>query len=277
MHKNKNKGKGKYIMLSNEKSRLVNIHNRDCKTKEITKLGIKAEKGITLIALIITIIVLLILSAISLSLVFNQDGIFSRTKSARTKYENGAVYENLLLRLQEFNIEKVEKRIDKSELSVFQEEHYINNDGILNMEKMPKSIQSGYGSKENGDIYLIKQIGGMGDYYLFYYDEKNNENNIGFLFKNIGEISTKSITAKVNIKNEKEVYYLGEIIEYELIIKNEGNVPVNKIQITASEVDTEIEQLASDEILKQGESKTILCSYRNMQDNKKTGIVDRRN
>ena len=46
----------------------------------------KKENGITLVALVITIIVLLILAGVSISLVFNGDGLFERANSAAYKY-----------------------------------------------------------------------------------------------------------------------------------------------------------------------------------------------
>ena len=46
----------------------------------------KQEKGITLIALVVTIVVLLILAGVSLSLVLNNNGIISRAKEAKNRY-----------------------------------------------------------------------------------------------------------------------------------------------------------------------------------------------
>ena len=50
------------------------------------KLKIKQEKGITLIALVVTIVVLLILAGVSISLVLNNNGVISKAKDARDKY-----------------------------------------------------------------------------------------------------------------------------------------------------------------------------------------------
>ena len=45
-----------------------------------TKLKIKQEEGITLIALVVTIVVLLILAGVSISLVLNNNGVISKSK-----------------------------------------------------------------------------------------------------------------------------------------------------------------------------------------------------
>lgn len=53
----------------------------------------KKEKGITLVALVVTIVVLLILAGVSLSLVISNQGILTRSKSAVTNYTNAAAEE----------------------------------------------------------------------------------------------------------------------------------------------------------------------------------------
>ena len=50
------------------------------------KLKIKQEKGITLIALVVTIVVLLILAGVSISLVLSNNGVISKAKDARNQY-----------------------------------------------------------------------------------------------------------------------------------------------------------------------------------------------
>ena len=61
--------------------------------------NLKNQKGITLVALVITIIVLLILAGISLNLVVGQNGILGRTKSAVATNDLASVQEqaNLVL------------------------------------------------------------------------------------------------------------------------------------------------------------------------------------
>ena len=45
------------------------------------------EKGITLVALVVTIIVLIILAGVSINLLVGQDGLISRAKLAKEQYE----------------------------------------------------------------------------------------------------------------------------------------------------------------------------------------------
>ena len=50
----------------------------------------KKERGITLIALVVTIIVLIVLAGISINLIFLENGVVKKAKYAKQSYENGA-------------------------------------------------------------------------------------------------------------------------------------------------------------------------------------------
>ncbi len=47
----------------------------------------RTQKGITLIALVVTIVVLLILAGVSLNAIFSENGIISRAKDAQNKMD----------------------------------------------------------------------------------------------------------------------------------------------------------------------------------------------
>ncbi len=49
---------------------------------------LKQQKGITLVALVITIIVLLILAGVTISLTLKEGGIFGRAQTAATNWKN---------------------------------------------------------------------------------------------------------------------------------------------------------------------------------------------
>lgn len=53
----------------------------------------KKERGITLIALIVTIIVLLILAGVTISLAVSNNGIFDKAKTAGNKYKEAETNE----------------------------------------------------------------------------------------------------------------------------------------------------------------------------------------
>lgn len=58
---------------------------------------LKADKGITLVALIITIIVLLILAGVSISMVLGENGLINKAQNSVNTYDNRAVNENEML------------------------------------------------------------------------------------------------------------------------------------------------------------------------------------
>ena len=83
--------------------------------KEILRKA-KEEKGITLIALVITIIVLLILAGITLSMVLGPNGIIDRAKQAKEQTQAAALNEQLMLNEVDNYLE--EQLSDKSALKI---------------------------------------------------------------------------------------------------------------------------------------------------------------
>ena len=65
----------------------------------------KKEKGITLIALVITIIVLLILAGVTYNLTIGDRGIFSKAKQAKEEYETESLKEEIRLALLDKQLE----------------------------------------------------------------------------------------------------------------------------------------------------------------------------
>ena len=54
---------------------------------------LKEQKGITLVALVITIIVLIILATISITMVLGQDGLIAKSKQGANDYKDPAAAE----------------------------------------------------------------------------------------------------------------------------------------------------------------------------------------
>ena len=61
------------------------------------KQEIRKEKGITLVALVVTIIVLIILAGVSIAMLTGDNGIIKKVKDAKTKTEDAAKNENQIL------------------------------------------------------------------------------------------------------------------------------------------------------------------------------------
>lgn len=54
---------------------------------------LKEQKGITLVALVITIIVLIILATISITMVLGDEGLIAKSKQGANDYKNAAAHE----------------------------------------------------------------------------------------------------------------------------------------------------------------------------------------
>ena len=73
--------------------------------KKFTKLQ-KDEKGITLVALVITIVILIILATIAINFIFGNNGLITRTNEAKLETRAGTVEERK-------ELWKAEKQTDK--------------------------------------------------------------------------------------------------------------------------------------------------------------------
>ena len=80
-----------------------------------TKLKIKQEKGITLIALVVTIVVLLILAGVSISLVLNNNGVISKAKDAKYSTEKGQAQDEVNLAINYLQIEDATSTLTQEE------------------------------------------------------------------------------------------------------------------------------------------------------------------
>lgn len=73
---------------------------------------LKGQKGITLIALVVTIIVLIILAGVSISLVFGNRGVVTKAKEGKNMQANAEVYETKSLTNVDYFINETLKSND---------------------------------------------------------------------------------------------------------------------------------------------------------------------
>ena len=83
----------KSLNLNESEANKLNLENRKITLKKIKN----SVQGITLIALVVTIIVLLILAGIALNLTIGENGIFSRAEKAANTWRNAETNEQLAL------------------------------------------------------------------------------------------------------------------------------------------------------------------------------------
>ena len=99
------------------------------------------QRGITLIALVITIIVLLILAGVTINILLGQDGIINRTQQAKEQHEYAAAKEIIDLKLaeiytdavsnnEEYTMKKITTEMDK-DTTITIEQKYFNTTASL--------------------------------------------------------------------------------------------------------------------------------------------------
>ena len=108
------------------------------------------NRGITLVALVVTIVILLILAGVTLNLVLEKNGLIERTKIAVEEYKKEQDKEkgmlNDLTAFLEKNNENDEKKLlDRKEIEVGYKVNYVPN---ALSSYLVQAIQSGYGEYE---------------------------------------------------------------------------------------------------------------------------------
>ncbi len=184
----------------------------------------KQEKGITLIALVITIIVLLILAAVSVSTLTGENGILIKGSNAKIETEHASVLEQLRMKLYEKSLDienkqteieylKAEKIIKEPDVAE-RGKQASTNDGlalaseaeikyVVEAEKLVPNLSTGKGNLETGDVYYI--LNGN----LHYLSDKKEEKQIGLVFttktNEAEEVEESWFNYRINENNEVEI------------------------------------------------------------------------
>ena len=76
-----------------------------------TSLG---EKAITLIALVVTIVILLILAGVTITMTLGQNGLFTRAREGAAAYNESEVRDDLSMLITQYTWDKASEKTDKS-------------------------------------------------------------------------------------------------------------------------------------------------------------------
>lgn len=157
---------------------------------------IKDSKGITLIALVITIVILLILATITISALTGENGLITRTKEAREKVLYNTAYEELKLKILEVQSEKMGE-ITLADIVKKLEEDTENQYIVNTTSKFAKLSNQGNiitADIENGT--LVDKLVGKTEIYVIYKGyEFSIKSDLTINFVNIvdGDKTIKSI------------------------------------------------------------------------------------
>lgn len=136
------------------------------------------NKGITLIALVLTIIILIILAGITLNIVLDQDGIINKTQEARLKIDNADVVEAINLKFSEYKIEIAEKMGTESFMKYLEKKGIIADNGTINTQTLlSKTMSTGNGDGTK-DVYKIEKVNNtsLTELNIVYYNEEETPN-----------------------------------------------------------------------------------------------------
>lgn len=123
-------------------------------------------KGITLIALVVTIIVLLILAGIVMNLTIGNNGLFTRATTATLEHTHGVVKEAVTMKLFEYSERRVANEDVDSNVQELTNEGIIGTSEIVDVQKLTGAKQRYGNGSGRKDVYTIE------DNYLYYYNDK---------------------------------------------------------------------------------------------------------
>ena len=120
---------------------------------------VKAQKGITLVALVITIVILIILAVISINAIFGENGLIQRAQEGRKEYEKAEARERLEVVLADAYVEKkVSNEYTEEEFLRDHLDEYI-------YEQEPEAEVNGEEISLNGYTFALdRSVPELGDY-----------------------------------------------------------------------------------------------------------------
>ena len=106
---------------------IIKLQDRPVTIKGVKIIGgelMKKNRGITLIALVITIVILLILSSVAIATLTGDNGLFSRAKQAKmqTRYKNAK--ETVEIKIMEIISENIMEDSNDTLLKIY--ENFVN-------------------------------------------------------------------------------------------------------------------------------------------------------
>lgn len=251
----------------------------------------RKNKGITLIALVITIIILIILAGVSINLILGQDGIINKTKQGSETYKEEQAKERLELELANLTMEKVNnKDYNQNEYLTnrLTQKGFIVNENIVTVDgwkfeidrSVPKVIGKLGKGEENKEIQILATV-------------TNNSNYTKATIKI--EITYEKVISSILVNNNEielpekiDGKYIAEITvenngQYKIIVKDEeGQYKTAEAKVTEISEDMEVTSVEQLMLLAERvnngatyEGKTITLSKDiNLNENKYTVNAD---
>ena len=140
-------------MIKTQKAKKKNLANKDI---------FKNKKGITLIALVITIIVLLILAAVSIATLTGDNGLLNKAQEAKIENDKAGERDQIQLAYQAAKMEEYQDTEGtKTFADIFEEE--LEKNGLTDATVTDNGDGSYTVTLENGNSYIIDENGNITD------------------------------------------------------------------------------------------------------------------
>ena len=179
----------------------------------------KRNAGITLIALVITIIVLLILATISITMLTGDNAILNRATNARTQTIHANVYEQLQIEALAYLTDKTTSKTSSTLIEYLQSKSIIENEIGENTGKYQINVTALLGSKQalgNGDATVE-----LKDVYML---EKQNVSSGSIVNTKVATTQPMRIAATTTSQVTYKVVYYGNNTSS---VANLGNLSVS--------------------------------------------------
>ena len=169
-------------------------------------------KGITLIALVITIIVLLILAAVSIATLTGENGILTKASTANEETSHAQVSEEIKLEMANHTTESKLGETDLTIIEYLGKEGYLEgynaegdleNSYVISKEKFD-NIALGKGtSKTTGDVYIIEKVDDESSstsekWVLKYYETTDKSKDLLNITVNKNEETSSTVKFTIN-------------------------------------------------------------------------------
>ena len=122
-------------------------------------MNLKNKRGITLIALVITIIVLLILAGVTIATLMGDNGVLTKANKASEENTHSTVYEGLSLEITNYYADKKLGKTTESLINYLKSNSIIDEDLVINVEELVgQTLSLGNGNTTDGDYYKLEEV-----------------------------------------------------------------------------------------------------------------------
>lgn len=162
----------------------------------------KSEKGITLVALVITIILMLILAGVAISFALGENGLIKIAKQARNNYINAQEQENILLgeyegKIKEYAGDEVTDHKEKAGKVLYKNEEETLGATTINID----------GSKFNLFQIVLKKTYANTNKDISIFIKKGENQDVGFSFKyNNGSYYCRFRNVKISLDGTQVIF-----------------------------------------------------------------------